>query len=159
MIKSAGILCFRKNNDHFEFFVGHPGGPYNKRYNKWGIPKGRSQTNEDSFSTAIREFEEETGTKLPSYCINDYIDLGIKKQNKNKIIHIYAINWDNFDINKCYSNNCEIEYPPKSGIKIIIPEMDRFEWKEYEDIVNVCIPGQKQFFDEIIKLHCYENNK
>lgn len=154
---SAGILCFRIENDKIEFFVCHSGGPYNLKKDIWGIPKGRKEANENSFLTAIREFEEETGVKLPTYDINSYIDLGSIKQNKNKNIHIYAIKWDDFDLDNCKSNLCEIEFPYGSGHKILIPEIDRYEWKTYEEIISKCVVGQRFFFDLIQNLH--EDNK
>lgn len=150
MEKSAGIICFRKNEHNIlEFLVGHPGGPYNVRYGKWGIPKGHIENNEDSFTAAIREFEEETGINLPTHNINDYIDLGSKMQNKNKCIHIYAIQWSDFDTNNCKSNMCKIEWPPKSGTFVDIPEMDKFEWKNIEELSSIGVIGQLPFFGEL----------
>lgn len=151
MEKSAGIICFKKDkNDGIKFFVVHSGGPFNKNINKWGIPKGHIEKEESPFKAAVREFEEETNIVLPTD--KYFIDLGEKKQNSKKIIHVFAINYDNFDIKKCFSNKCEIEYPYKSGKKIWIPEIDKYAWKSYEDIKKTCIKGQLSFFDDIITI-------
>lgn len=151
MEKSAGILCFKQDKDNIYFFIVHAGGPCNIKKNIWGIPKGHVENDENAFEAAIREFNEETGIKLPSD-EKLFLDLGEKKQNKKKIIHIFAIKWDNFDINDCKSNTCEIEYPYGSGKKIIIPEIDAYKWETFDNIKNKLIKGQIPFFNEILNI-------
>lgn len=151
MEKSAGVICFKKDeNNNILFFVVHPGGPFNKNKNKWGIPKGHIETNETPFIAALREFKEETNIILPNDY--DFIDLGEKNQNPNKKIHIFAINWSDFDYTTCFSNECEIEWPYKSGNKIKIPEIDKYDWKSYNDLEKIGINGQLPFFKKIIDM-------
>lgn len=150
MEKSAGILCFKKTNNSILFFVVHAGGPFNKNKNKWGIPKGHVEVNESPFNAAIREFEEETNIVLPEN--KHFIDLGERKQNNEKKIHIFALNWSDFNIKTCFSNKCEIEWPIKSGNKILIPEIDQYDWKSYNELKKVGIKGQISFFTDIIKM-------
>ena len=66
MSTSAGIIPYRINNGHIEFFVGHPGGPYWKNNPYYAFLKGGLEEGEDSFMAAIREFKEESGLSLPS---------------------------------------------------------------------------------------------
>ena len=62
---SAGILLFRKLLD-VEVLLIRPGGPFwrNREAGAWMIPKGAVETGETAAEAALREFEEETGTKL-----------------------------------------------------------------------------------------------
>ena len=66
MVKSAGILLFRKKGKLTEFFLVHPGGPFwaKKDLGVWTIPKGEFENDEDPLAAAKREFQEETGTLL-----------------------------------------------------------------------------------------------
>ena len=45
----------------------HPGGPFSakKDVGAWSIPEGEYEPDEDPRAAALREFEEETGTRLP----------------------------------------------------------------------------------------------
>lgn len=82
MSTSAGIIPYRINNGHIEFFVGHPGGPYWKNNPYYAFLKGGLEEGEDSFMAAIREFKEESGLSLPSV---PFISLGAVKQNSKKL--------------------------------------------------------------------------
>lgn len=90
MIYSAGILLWRYRSQGVkEFFVVSPGGPlWTERYN-WGPPKGQMEENEDPWTTASREFTEETGQHLEG-TKDDYIYLGPIKQRKGKTVHIFS---------------------------------------------------------------------
>jgi predicted NUDIX family NTP pyrophosphohydrolase len=59
---------YRRQNGLLEVFIAHPGGPgfADRDEGVWSIPKGEWESNETPFETAIREFEEETGIKVPS---------------------------------------------------------------------------------------------
>lgn len=151
MDECAGILIYRDINDDIEFLVAHPGGPFNVNNNALGIPKGHIEDGEDAFSAAMREFEEETGLVLPQKDINQFIDLGRRKQNNKKNTHIYAIKWNDLDISNCVSNMFEVEYPRKSGNFINAPENDAFFWKTKYYLSTCCINGQFQFIND-----CYE---
>ena len=71
--QSAGLLLFRKQEDHLEVFLVHPGGPYwaQKDLGSWSIPKGEFDQ-EDALLAAKREFYEETGLLAPE---GEYIPL------------------------------------------------------------------------------------
>ncbi|HYE55791.1 MAG TPA: NUDIX domain-containing protein, partial [Chitinophagaceae bacterium] len=66
MIRSAGILLYRRKNKKLEVLLVHPGGPFwaNKDAGAWSIPKGEYTDGEDALEAAKREFEEETGTAI-----------------------------------------------------------------------------------------------
>ena len=90
MIYSAGILLWRyRSQGTKEFFVVSPGGPlWTDKYN-WGPPKGQMEVNEDPWTTASREFTEETGQQLEG-TQEDYLYLGPIKQRKGKTVHIFS---------------------------------------------------------------------
>ena len=74
--KSAGILLY-KMDENLQVFLVHPGGPFwkNKDAGVWSISKGEFADDEKGLDAAIREFEEETGTKLSG----DFIKLSKAK--------------------------------------------------------------------------------
>jgi predicted NUDIX family NTP pyrophosphohydrolase len=47
------------------------------------------------------------------------------------------------------SNLCEIEWPPKSGRKQLIPEADRAEWFSLQDAQSKILAGQRPFLDRL----------
>lgn len=152
MTYSAGIILYRySKNYRIEFFVGHPGGPYNVKSGKWGFPKGKIEDGENIFEAAVREFEEETSISLPTYNLYDYINLGGIKQNKDKTVYAYGLEWDTFDVNKCKSNTCQVEYPFHSGIFIEVPEIDKFQWMNIDELNECGVKGQIPIFIELMK--------
>lgn len=123
---SAGILPFRYSN-HLEVFLVHPGGPFwkNKDVAAWSIAKGEYDPASESAETAAtREFQEETG-----FVISDgkLIELPTIVTTSKKQIAAFALQQD-FDATVIQSNQCSIEWPPRSGKLISIPEVDRAAW-------------------------------
>jgi predicted NUDIX family NTP pyrophosphohydrolase len=123
--RSAGLLMYRKASDTVEVFLVHPGGPYWSKKNEgfWTIPKGEYETNEEPLVAAIREFQEETGFKI----FEPFIELGSVKQKSGKVVVAWAFE-GNCEPTELISNTCEIEWPARSGKKMLIPEVDRGEW-------------------------------
>ena len=62
--RSAGILLYRRTPE-LQVLLVHPGGPFwaKKDLGAWSIPKGEHDDGEDAQACALREFEEETGTR------------------------------------------------------------------------------------------------
>ena len=108
-----------------EVFLVHPGGPYWSKKNEgsWTIPKGEYETGEEPLATAIREFQEETGFQVSE----PLIALGSVRQKTGKIVVAWAFE-GNCEPADLVSNTCEIEWPPRSGKKLVIPEVDRGDW-------------------------------
>jgi predicted NUDIX family NTP pyrophosphohydrolase len=125
MTKSAGILLYRFMDRALEILLVHPGGPFwkNKDEGAWSIPKGEFSENEDPLPAAIREFEEETGTRLSG----NFVALCSIKQKAGKLVYAWALNQD-LDVSTIKSNSFEMEWPPKSGKKQSFPEVDRAQW-------------------------------
>jgi predicted NUDIX family NTP pyrophosphohydrolase len=104
----------------------HPGGPaWAKRdLGAWSIPKGEHDAGDDPLAAALREFEEELGSKPPS---GEPDDLGEIKQKSGKVVHAWALAGD-LDVATVQSNTFLLEWPPRSGRRIEVPEVDRAEW-------------------------------
>jgi predicted NUDIX family NTP pyrophosphohydrolase len=123
--RSAGILLHRPGRSGHEVFLVHPGGPFwaGKDAAAWSIPKGRVDPGEPLMAAARREFSEEVGT-LPS---GDLVPLGEFKQLSGKLLTVFAVAGD-FDPALLVSNTVEVEWPPRSGQRIAVPEVDRAAW-------------------------------
>lgn len=138
--QSAGLLMYRIVKGKPEFFLVHPGGPFWAKKNEtcWTIPKGLADDNEELLHAAIREFHEETGI-VPQ---GPYTSLGSVKLKSGKTVHAWAFegNWNPDD--GIVSNGILIEWPPKSGKNISIPEVDRAEWMSLDQASVFINPGQ-----------------
>jgi predicted NUDIX family NTP pyrophosphohydrolase len=124
--RSAGLLLHRRREDGIEVLLVHPGGPFwaNKDAAAWSIPKGEYEPGEDPLAAARREFAEELGTAPPE---GETVDLGEVRQKSGKVVHAWALEGD-LDVGEITSNTIEIEWPPRSGGTLRIPEVDRAEW-------------------------------
>lgn len=150
MKKSAGILLFRKKADSIEVMLVHPGGPFwkNKDEGAWSIPKGEF-TDEDPLAAARREFFEETGMEATG----TFIELTPLRQKSGKLVMAWALQ-KNIDVSKIKSNEFEMEWPPRSGKFISVPEVDKGEWFSTSIAKQKIIPGQAALIDELLeKLH------
>jgi predicted NUDIX family NTP pyrophosphohydrolase len=116
---------YRRKRDEIEVFLVHPGGPYwaNKDQGAWTIPKGEYDDEEESFAAAQREFFEETGFAADG----EFLSLGEVRQRSGKLVIAWAFLGD-CDPTQLKSNTCEIEWPPRSGKRLQIPEIDRGQW-------------------------------
>jgi predicted NUDIX family NTP pyrophosphohydrolase len=118
-------MMYRRRPHTLEVFLVHPGGPFfaNKDLGAWTIPKGEYLDDEHPLQAAKREFQEETGFDVPE----TFLDLGKIKQAGGKIVSAWAFEGD-CDPAKLISNLFEVEWPPRSGRQIEVPEVDRGAW-------------------------------
>lgn len=128
--QSAGLLMFRGTDEACEVFLVHPGGPYwqNKNEGAWTIPKGEYEADEEPFAAARREFLEETGFVAEG----PFFELGSVRQKSGKNVIAWGFAGD-CDPSALISNRCEVEWPPRSGRWIVIPEVDRGAWFAIEN--------------------------
>lgn len=154
---SAGILIYRinKHTKKLEILLGKNGGPvWEKRStNAWNIPKGHVENDENILDTAIREFEEETGLKIPADEYKNLTYLGSAKTSKNKkIVHIYALKYDfipdKFKLN-INSNIIETEYPIGSGKIINVPELSEAYYFDINISNNLIFKYQQIFLERL----------
>jgi predicted NUDIX family NTP pyrophosphohydrolase len=144
---SAGILLHRAGIDATEVLLVHPGGPFwaRKDLGAWSIPKGELDDGEDPRACALREFEEETGTRLPESALDD---LGSVRLKSGKEVLAFAVAGD-LDAGSVRSNSFELEWPPRSGRRQSFPEIDRAEWFRLEDARAKLNPAQAEFVDRL----------
>ena len=147
--QSAGILLYRKLNNILQVFLAHPGGPFfkNKDEGSWSIPKGEFLDDEEALAAAKREFEEEIGSTIDG----EFISLGSIRQKSGKTVYAWAVEGD-IDHETIFSNTCEVEWPPKSGRKITIPEIDRAEWFGVDEAKRKINPAQAELIDRLVNL-------
>jgi len=147
--QSAGILVYRKITNSLQVFLVHPGGPFfkNKDEGSWSVPKGEFLDDEEPLAAAKREFAEETGQSIDG----DFIDLGSIRQKNNKTVYAWAVEGD-IDHEIIVSNTFELEWPPRSGRQIIIPEVDRAEWFEVVIAKQKINPAQAELIDRLINI-------
>lgn len=145
--QSAGILPYKLVNRKPFFFIGHPGGPYyrNKDLGFWSIVKGEMDEGEEPLRAAIREFKEETAIDITG----PFIPLTSVKQKSGKLVHVWAVEQD-FATDNVKSNTFTLEWPPRSGIKVEFPELDKLEWFDQATTLLKLIPGQMPFVYELL---------
>jgi predicted NUDIX family NTP pyrophosphohydrolase len=150
---SAGILLYRRNGRALEVLLAHPGGPYWKQqdYGSWSVPKGIAEADEALEAVAAREFGEETGFELASVARQPGeppLDLGEVSLKSGKVIRAWAIEGD-LDPERAQSNEIEIEWPPRTGHRLLIPEVDRVAWFELAEARRRAHPVQAEFVDRL----------
>jgi predicted NUDIX family NTP pyrophosphohydrolase len=145
--RSAGILLHR--NGASEVLLVHPGGPFwaKKDLGAWSIPKGEHDEGEDGLACALREFEEETGTRLPT---DGLVELGAVVQKAGKEVTAWAARGD-LDAGAVRSNSFEMEWPPRSGRRQEFPEIDRAEWFTLDEARTKLVGAQVELLDRLIE--------
>jgi len=143
--RSAGLLMYRRRNEHVEVFLVHPGGPFwaNKDLGAWSIPKGEYE-GEQALEAARREFQEETGFVVSG----EFLELGTVRLASGKVVSAWAFEGD-CDPSLLASNCCEVEWPPHSGRLIEIPEVDRGDWFSLGDARERIHKNQEPFLDRL----------
>lgn len=149
---SAGILLFRFRENILEVLLVHPGGPFwvKKDDGSWSIPKGLIEESENLLIAAKREFKEETNFEVDG----EFTELGSITQPSKKVITVFALQHD-IDASKVVSNTFELEWPPKSGKRILCPEIDRAEWFTIPAAKLKIIKGQSGFLTRLTEVLNY----
>ena len=147
-VQSAGILVFHRQGGKVEVLLAHPGGPFWAKKDKWTVPKGELEPDEDLLTGAAREFEEEVGVKPPT---GERLELGEFKQGSAKVNHIWAIEGD-VDLRAFKSNTFSMEWPPKSGVQQEFAENDRAAWFDLATARRKLFTAQGVFIDRLAEL-------
>jgi len=144
--ESAGLLMFRGRGATLQLLLGHPGGPYwaGKDDGAWTVPKGGIHAGETPLDSAIREFKEETGLESRA----PYIALGSITQKSGKIVHAWAFEGE-ADLSGVKSSHTKVEWPPRSGRYIEVPELDQVEFFEPKRARKVINPAQIALLDRL----------
>ena len=144
---SAGILLYRRSSGLLEVLLAHPGGPFfaSRDQGHWSIPKGEVEPGEALGAVARREFLEETGSPVPDAAP---IALGSIRQKGGKLVHAWAIEGD-LDPAAASSNVIEVEWPPRSGRRLAVPEIDRVGWFDPAEARKRIKEAQVPFLDRL----------
>lgn len=146
---SSGLLMYDiDRGGTLKVLLCHCGGPYFadeiKHPRAWGIAKGRVEDDESIINAAIREFTEETGI-IPDY---PYIPLGTVIYRNGKIINAFAFKGKYPGSIK--SNNFNMEWPPKSGKFISVPEIDKADMFAIDEARTKIMVSQEPFLDKLV---------
>ena len=125
----------------------HPGGPLWARRDAgaWSIPKGEYAAGEEPLAAARREFAEELGSPPPG---GPFDELGEVRQKSGKRVRAWAVEGD-LDATAAHSNTFALEWPPRSGRMIEVPEIDRAKWFEIEEARRRINPAQAELLDRL----------
>ena len=143
---SAGILLFRQRTARTEVLLIKPGGPFwrNKESGAWMIPKGLVEAGEAPAEAALREFEEETGTRLTAVPFA----LAAVRQAGGKQVEAFAVEGD-LDPATIRSNEFEVEWPPRSGRRQRFPEVAEARWMTLAEARRLMLPSQRPLLDAL----------
>jgi predicted NUDIX family NTP pyrophosphohydrolase len=147
--RSAGIVLHRQGASGPEVLLVHPGGPFwaKKDLGAWSIPKGEYDDGDDPLTAALREFEEETGTRLAG---DGAIELGTVVQRGGKHVTAWALAGD-LDTGSLRSNTFTMEWPPGSGRRAEFPEIDRAEWFGIDEAREKLVAAQAELLDRLVE--------
>lgn len=143
---SAGILLFRQRGGETEVLLIKPGGPFwrNKHEGAWMIPKGAVEAGEAPAEAALREFEEETGTRLTAMPF----PLAKVRQAGGKMVKAFAVEGD-LDPATIQSNDFELEWPRRSGKMERFPEVAEARWMTVGEARALMLPSQGPLLDAL----------
>jgi predicted NUDIX family NTP pyrophosphohydrolase len=143
---SVGILLFRQPSGRTEVLLIKPGGPFwrNKDAGAWMIPKGLVEPGETLVEAALREFEEETGTRLSTVPF----PLATVRQAGGKVVEAFAVEAD-LDTANIRSNQFELEWPPRSGRTERFPEVAEARWMAFGEARELMLPSQLPLLDAL----------
>ena len=146
---SAGILLFRRTAAGIDVLLAHPGGPYfaKKDLGDWSLVKGEVEPGEELIAVARREFLEETGHEAPN---GTPVDLGSIVQKGGKVVHAWGLEGD-LDPSLAVSNLVAIQWPPRSGLRQMFPEIDRVEWFEPDEARRRIKESQIPLIDRLLE--------
>ena len=152
MPTSAGILVFKKENNHLWFLLAHPGGPFykNKDEGAWGIPKGLIENEEEPFAAAKREFLEETNLELKG---ENFIELPIVKYKNGKVLHSWAIEVKDLSLENFKSNTFEMRWSSKNKELATFDEIDKLSFFELTKAKEKIHPVQIALIEYIEKIN------
>jgi predicted NUDIX family NTP pyrophosphohydrolase len=108
------------------------------------IPKGMVEPGEAPAEAALREFEEETGTRLTTVPF----PLATVRQAGGKLVQAFAVE-GNLDPEAVRSIEFELEWPPRSGRRERFPECEQARWMSLAEARNLMLPSQLPLLDAL----------
>ena len=133
-----------------EVLIGHMGGPFwaRKQHGGWSIPKGLVEPGEDDLVAARREFREETGLALPD---GEPTPLGEVRTSGGKTVVVWALEAD-LDVEAFAPGTFPLEWPPRSGRTIAVPELDELRWSPVAEAAPLLTASQRPLLGRLAAL-------
>lgn len=143
---SAGILLFRQVEEAVEVLLIRPGGPFWRKRDvgAWMIPKGQIEAGETPVEAALREFEEELGTRLTAIPF----PLCRVRQSGGKQVEAFAVEGD-LDCAAIASAEFQLEWPRGSGHVRMVPEVEEARWFSLPEARRMMLPSQTPILDAL----------
>jgi predicted NUDIX family NTP pyrophosphohydrolase len=140
---------YRRAADTVEVLLVHPGGPVWKarEAGAWSIPKGVIEDTEEPLDAARREFTEETGL-VPQ---EPYLPLGTIVQRSGKVVHAWAFAGE-LAPGVVGRHTFRMEWPPRSGVWVEFPEIDRAEFFPLPIALERVNPAQRALLERLATL-------
>lgn len=157
-VRSAGLLVHHGRGADAHVLIAHMGGPFwaRKHERAWSLPKGLVEPGEDVATAARREFAEELGVPAPEGPLRD---LGEFRYSSGKVVHVLAVEVPASLVGSADDPACDaprpgvstaqVEWPPRSGRRLDVPEVDRAAWFALEDARPLLVAGQQPALDAL----------
>ena len=154
--QSAGILLYRRGRASPEVLLILPGGPFWRGRDdaSWMIPKGAIEEGEEPAACALREFEEELGSR-PQGTPRPLCRI---RQKGGKWVEAFALEGD-LDASAIVSNRFEIEHPRGSGVLQSFPEVERAQWFAMAEAYPKMLPSQRPILDALAAALDQDSNR
>lgn len=150
-VTSAGLLLHHSGT---HVLLAHMGGPFWARKDEaaWSVPKGLVEVGEDVATAARREFAEELGVPPPDL---PAVDLGEFRYSSGKVVHVLAVEVPANLVGSPEDpaspdltsrpgiSTARVEWPPRSGRHLDVPEVDRAQWVTLADAERLLVRGQR----------------
>ncbi|WP_278237274.1 NUDIX domain-containing protein [Isoptericola sp. AK164] len=151
-VTSAGLLFYRPGTDGPTVLLAHMGGPFwaRRETGAWTVVKGEVGDGEDAHAAAVREAGEELGLTIPDPVVPD-VDLGEIRQRSGKRVRAWGRCWPEPgpDLSAVRSNTVRVEWPPRSGRHLEVPEIDRAAWFTPDEARRLLVRGQDALVDRL----------
>ena len=145
MPTSAGLLMYRTRDGELEVLLVHPGGPLfaNKDDGRLDHPQGRCPT---TGRRTARHAPGASSARRPASipARGPFLPLGSVKQKGGKTVHAWAFEGD-CDPTQIVSNTFRMQWPPRSGKWITVPEVDRAAFFGLAEACEKINPAQAAF--------------
>jgi predicted NUDIX family NTP pyrophosphohydrolase len=143
---SAGILLYRRRKGALEVLLVKPGGPFwrGRDEGAWMIPKGMVERGEELLAAAVREFEEELGSR-PAGTPRPLCRV---RQAGGKWVEAFALEGD-LDAERIVSISFTLEHPPKSGRYKDFPEVEAARWFALPEARRMMLKSQLPMLDAL----------
>ncbi|MBD7919819.1 NUDIX domain-containing protein [Cellulomonas sp. Sa3CUA2] len=158
---SAALLLHHGRGAAARVLIAHMGGPFWARKDEraWSIPKGLVEPGEDVATAARREFAEELGVPAPDL---PAVDLGTFRYGSGKVVHVLAVEVPAALVGspddpaspdlttRAGISTAQVEWPPRSGRRVDVPEVDRAAWFGVEQARPLLVAGQQPALDALV---------